>query len=68
MEMVEEEYKGFVISYPRIPMFSGRWTVNLASAKRHLQAKLGSSAEVFNDNHSLAGAIAQAKRRVDELK
>jgi hypothetical protein len=68
MEMVEEEYKGYVISYPRIPIFSGVWTVNLASNSGHLQARLGLSAEVFNDHHSIDGAIAQAKRRVDELR
>jgi len=47
MEMVEEEYKGYVISYPRIRIDSARWTVNLASNARHLQARLGPSAEVF---------------------
>jgi hypothetical protein len=67
MEMCEDEYKGYVISYPRVRIDSARWTVNLASNSSHLQAKLGPSAEVFNDPHSLDGAIAQAKRRVDEL-
>ena len=64
---IHEEYKGYIISYPRRPMYSGVWTVNLGSNMRHLQAKLGPSTEVFNDHTSLAGAIAQAKQRVDEM-
>jgi hypothetical protein len=64
---IEEEYKGYIISYPRIPRMSGVWTVNLGSNLPYLQAKLGPSTEVFNDYTNISGAIAQAKRRVDEL-
>lgn len=64
---IQEEYKGYIISYPQIPMFSGVWSVNLGSNIRHLQAKLGPSTEVFTDYHSITGAIMQAKQRVDEL-
>lgn len=63
---VQLEYKGCVISYPRIPMFPGQWTVNLASNNPHLLAKLGGCV-VINDHRSIEGAIAKAKRRVDEL-
>jgi hypothetical protein len=63
---IELEYKGCVISYPRIPMLSGQWTVNLASNNPHLLAKLGGCV-VINDHGSIDGAIAKAKRHVDEL-
>jgi hypothetical protein len=61
------DYKGYAIIYPRVRVDTSGWTVNLASYAPHLQAKLGPSAEVFKDYHSLDAAIAQAKRRVDEL-
>jgi hypothetical protein len=61
------DYKGYAIMYPRVRIDTSGWTVNLASNAPHLQARLGPSAEVFKDYHSLNGAIAQAKRRVDEL-
>lgn len=61
------DYKGYAIMYPRVRIDTSGWTVNLASNTPHLQAKLGPSAQVFKDYHSLDGAIAQAKRRVDEL-
>jgi hypothetical protein len=63
---IEREYKGCVITYPRTPMFSGKWTVNLASNNPHLLTKLGGC--VVIDSHiSLDDAIAKAERRVDEL-
>ena len=63
---IELEYKGCVISYPRTPMFSGKWTINLASNNPHLLTKLGGCVVV--DSHvSLDDAIAKAKRRVDEI-
>jgi hypothetical protein len=65
-DQMEEEYKDCVITYPRIPMFSGRWTVNLASNNRNLLAKLGGNV-VINSHVSLEEAIKEAKRRVDEL-
>lgn len=60
------DYKGCEISYPRVPMFPGKWTVNLASNNPHLLAKLGGCV-VIDDYNSIDGAISQAKRRVDEL-
>jgi hypothetical protein len=65
--MVEQNYKGYVIYYPRTPMFSGSWTVYLGSNDPRLRAKLRVTEEVFTDRQGTEGAIAQAKRRVDEL-
>jgi hypothetical protein len=66
--MVELNFRGFTITYPRVRIDSARWTVNLASNSPRLLAMLsGGQAEVFNDHHSLEATIAQAKRRVDEL-
>ncbi len=45
---------------------SGKWTVNLASNNPHLLGKLGGCV-VIDDYKSIKGAIARAKRRVDEL-
>jgi hypothetical protein len=66
MEMVELEYKGCVITYPRIRIDTSGWTVNLASNDWQLLAKLGGKNKIFNDHHTLDGAIAQAKRYVDD--
>jgi hypothetical protein len=63
---IEREYRGCVISYPRIPMFSNKWTVNLASNNPSLSVKLGGNV-IIDDYRSIESAISQAERRVDEL-
>jgi hypothetical protein len=63
---IEEEYKGCVITYPRIRRDTSGWTVNLSSNNRHLFTQLGGCV-VIKNHVSLEGAIAEAKRRVDEL-
>ena len=67
MEMVTEEYRGFVITYPRVRIDSARWTVNLSSNDRHFHSNLDKGNEVFADHRSLQGAIRQAKDRADQL-
>ena len=66
IDEINAGYRDGVITWPRIPMFSNVWTVNLSSSKPHLFVKLVGGNEVFN-GHSLDDAIAKAKRRVDEL-
>ena len=63
---IDEEYKGCVITYPSIPIFSGRWTVNVASNNPGLLAKLGGNV-VINSHVSLEEAIKEAKRLIDAL-
>ena len=61
------DYKGYEITYPRIPMFPNKFTVNLCSNNRHLFNKLGGKNVVVDDHASLQAAIAKAKHYVDEL-
>jgi hypothetical protein len=61
------DYKGFEITYPKIPMFPNRWTVNLCSENPHLLNKLGGRNVVINDHTSLKAAISKAMQYVDEL-
>lgn len=61
------DYKGYEISYPPIPMFPNKFTVNLCSNNPHLFNKLGGRNIVIDDHTSLEAAIAKAKRHVDEL-
>jgi hypothetical protein len=67
MEMVTDEYRGYVMTYHRIPMGAARWIVNLSSEDRPLNSKLQRGNEVIIDHHSLEGAIRQAKIRVDGI-
>jgi len=61
------DYRGYEITYPRIPMFPNKWTVNLCSTNPHLLNKLGARTIVIDDHTSLEAAIKKAKRHVDEL-
>ena len=61
------DYKGYEITYPPIPMFPNKFTVNLCSNNPHLFNKLGGRNIVIDDHASLEAAIAKAKRHVDEL-
>ena len=61
------DYKGYEITYPPIPMFPNKFTVNLCSNNPHLFNKLGGRNIVIDDHTSLEAAIAKAKRHVDEL-
>ena len=60
------DYKAFRISWPKIPLFSNKWDVNVGTNNRSLSARLGRGT-VFNDNASLENAIANAKARIDEI-
>jgi hypothetical protein len=58
-------YKGYEARFPKVPMFSHKWTINLCSDNPHLFNKLGGN--VVIDGRSRDEAIAKAKQRVDEL-
>ena len=60
------DYKGFEICWPKIPLFSNKWDVNVGTNNRNLFVQLGRDT-VFNDNASLQNAIAKAKARIDEI-
>jgi hypothetical protein len=62
-----QNYKGYVIFYPKTAMFSGSWSVDLSSNDPRLRARLRAAEEAFTDRHGIDAAIAQARRRVDEL-
>jgi UDP-N-acetyl-D-mannosaminuronic acid transferase (WecB/TagA/CpsF family) len=65
--MVEQNYKGYVIFFPKNAMFAGSWSVYLSSTDPRLRARLRAAEEVFTDGHGIDAAIAQARRRVDDL-
>ncbi len=60
------DYRGCVIMWPERRLFGGKWTVNVASNDRRLLGKLGGCL-VIEDFQSLEGAIAKARRRIDDL-
>jgi hypothetical protein len=61
------DYKGYEITYPQIPMFPNKFTVNLCSNNRHLFNKLGGRNIVIDEYGSIEAAVAKAKRYVDGL-
>jgi len=67
MEMVTEEYRGFVITYTRVRVDAARWIVNLSSDDSHLKVQLRGGKEVYTGHRSLEGAIGRAKTRVDGI-
>jgi hypothetical protein len=67
VEMVSQEYRGFIITYPQVPIDSARWIVNLSSNESRLNVQLRGGNEVFTDHRSLEGAIQKAKSRVDGI-
>jgi len=58
-------YKGYEGRFPKIPMFSNKWTINLSSNDRRLFTKIGGNAVI--DGRTREEVIANAKRHVDEL-
>lgn len=64
---IEVEYKGCVISYPRVPFDSSGWTINLASNNPHLFSRLGGQTVIIKSHVSLDDAITEAKQYVDQI-
>ena len=65
---IEVEYKGCVINYPRIRRDTSGWAkINLSSNNVHLFNRLGGHTVIIKSHVSLDDAIAEAKRRVDEI-
>jgi len=65
METIEIEYRGFVISHPKVPMMGGQFTVNVASNDANLLPLLPYNDRVIVDHASIEGAINEAKRLID---
>jgi len=66
MEMIDIAYKGYVLTYPRIPLMGGQFVVNISSENRHWLAKIGGTATVITDHQSIEGALTKARRFIDE--
>ena len=66
MEMVDVAYRGYLITYPKVRLDTSGWTINVASNDQELLMKLRGET-VFQDGHSLEGAIEKAKQYIDEL-
>jgi hypothetical protein len=65
MEMVTEEYRAFVIAYPRVPVDAARWIVNLSSNDARLNVQLRGGNEVFTDHGVLK--VQCKKRRIGSM-
>ena len=61
------EYRECLIIYPQDRFGLSKWTVNVATIDWDLQAKIGPSDVVIEDEESLDNAIAKAKAFVDSL-
>jgi hypothetical protein len=61
------DYKGFEISWPKIPMFSNHWVVNVASNNPRLMAKLGPGSVPITDQVSIDSAVEKAMRFINGL-
>ncbi|WP_316169053.1 MULTISPECIES: helix-turn-helix transcriptional regulator [unclassified Bradyrhizobium] len=59
-------YKGYEGRFPKIPIFSNKWTINLCSNDRQLFTRLGGR-NIPIDGRTREEAIANTKRYVDEL-
>ncbi len=66
MERIKEDYKGYIISYLKVPLMGSQFQVNVGSEDRNLMLRLG------HENHVVAGhdypdAIAKAKAVIDKI-
>ena len=64
METIKENYKGYIISYLKVPLMGTQFQVNVGSEDRNLMLRLG------HENHVISGrdypdAIAKAKAIID---
>ena len=66
METIEKQYKGYVISYLKIPLMGAMFTVNVGSEDRNLMLKLNPDDRVISGT-SMADAIAKAEQRIDQI-
>ena len=66
METIEEQYKGYIISYLKIPLTGGSFHVNVGSEDRHLMLKLDHQNRVIS-GHNKDDAIAKARMVIDQL-
>lgn len=57
---IEDKYRGFIISYPKIPRMGNAFQVNIGSDNPHLMAKLAPSERVGTGS-SMADALAKGK-------
>jgi hypothetical protein len=64
---IEVEYKGCEITYPHVRANSTGWTINLTSNYPHILNRLGGRTVIIKSHVSLDDAIAEAKRRVDQI-
>lgn len=65
MEQITMPYRGYVISYLKVPLMTGKFVVNIASEDPHLLAKIGMKAEVIESSISYDDAMAKAKEFID---
>jgi hypothetical protein len=66
MERLQEQYKGYIISYLKVPLVGNMFQVNVGSEDRNLILRLG------HENHVISGrdypdAIAKAKAIIDRI-
>ena len=66
METVQETYKGYIISYLKVPLMGNMFQVNVGSEDRNLMLRLGQHNTVVA-GRNMADAIVKAKAVIDQL-
>ena len=67
METVEQEYRGYILSYLKIPLNGAQFTVNVASNDPRLYGRLRNDQKIIVDGASIERVVEKAKRVVDEV-
>ena len=66
MESIREQYKGYIISYQKVPLLGGTFQVSVASNDENLMAKIGLGSKVIS-GRDMEDAKSNARRFVDVI-
>lgn len=66
VEEITIPYRGYAITYPKIPRMGSQFVVNVGSDDPRLAIKLPRAYMVIVDHISIENALNEAKRRIDE--
>jgi hypothetical protein len=65
MEQITIAYRGFVLSYLKVPLMTGKFVVNIASEDLRLLGKISMKTKVIDSSISYDDAIGKAKEFID---
>jgi hypothetical protein len=66
MDTIEEQYKGYIISYLKVPLMDATFQVMVGSEDRNLMLRLDPRYHVVS-GHDYSDAIAKAKSIIDTI-